>query len=97
MIKPKSVIVIILSSTLISAVILLTILGLSFYTGWKERESGRIHKKRICELNARMYAQYITIKGLEARYGNKNIGKDKCVLEGTVENTGYRTLTSLEV
>ena len=97
MIKPKSVIVIVLSSILISAVILLTIFGLSFYIGWKERESGRVHKDRMSEINAKMYAQYINLTGLEANYGNKNFGKDKHLLEGTVENTGYRTLTSLKI
>jgi len=64
MIKLKSIIVIILSSIVISAVILLTIFGISLYTGWKENESARIHRERIFRLNAADYGRYVKILNL---------------------------------
>lgn len=96
MMKPKSIIVIIFSSLLISAVILLTILALSVYVGWKDKEAVVLHRERMAMLNAKFYGPFIAIEGLKAEYGKKDI-KDKFVLEGIVKNTGLRTVTSLKI
>ena len=93
MIKLKSLIVILLSSILITSVILLTIFGLSLYIGWKEREATKLHEQRLTALNARLYNNFITIHDLHARYESEGIYKGKCLLEGTIKNSGYRTVS----
>ncbi len=95
--KLKSIIVIILSSILISSAILLTILGLSFYHGWKEKESVRQHKEGFARLNARIYNQHIDIQHLEAKYEKEGMYKSKCLLEGVIKNNGYRTVSSVNL
>ncbi|MBL7069730.1 MAG: hypothetical protein ISS34_07730 [Candidatus Omnitrophica bacterium] len=95
MIKLKSILVIILSSIVISAVILLTIFGISLYTGWKEKESAGIHRERISQLNARDYGQYVKILSLKTEYVTKGIDKRKCFIKGIIKNNGYRTIASL--
>jgi hypothetical protein len=97
MIKLKSLLVIILSSILISCVILLTILGLSLYMGWQESEASKLHKVRIAALNARGYEKYINITDLRAGHGKDGIYKSKYLLEGSIGNSGYRTVGSVEV
>lgn len=97
MIKLKSTIVIILSSILISAVVLFTILALSLYIGWKESESIKEHRDTVARLNVALYGKYITIQDLRARCEKKDIYKDKCLLEGLIKNTGFRTVSSISV
>lgn len=95
--KFKSILVIILSSIVISCVILLTIFGLSLYIKWNEGESARIHEDNIASLNAKGYVRHISVHDLQARYEKKGIYKEKCLIEGIVKNTGYRTISSLEL
>ena len=97
MLKLKSLIVIILSSALISSVILLTIFGISLYIGWQERESAKLHKGKVAALNAKSYRDLIEIDGLQARYEEEGIYKEKCLLVGAIKNNGYRTISSLEL
>lgn len=97
MIKLKSIIVIILSSILISSVIILTIFGLSLYTGWKERESAKYHRAELASLNARLYSQFIKIQKIQAKYEKKGVYKGRCLIEGTVKNNGYRTISSIKL
>lgn len=97
MIKPKSIVVIVLSSILISAVILLTISGQSLYLGWKEKESARLHRNKLALLNAILYGGLIEVEGLQAKYDNEGLHKGKCSVEGTIKNKGYRTVTSIKI
>lgn len=97
MLKLKSAIVIILSSLLISAVIMLTIGGLTAYFGWKESEAVRDHREKISGLNSKLYSKYISIQNLEAVYEKGGIYKGKCLLEGHIKNNGYRTVSSVRV
>ncbi|MFH1753354.1 MAG: hypothetical protein ABH875_04145 [Candidatus Omnitrophota bacterium] len=95
--KLKSVIVIILSSVLISAVILLTIFGLSLFMGWKERESSILHKESLSLLNARRYSRYLDIQDMQPKFEKRGLYKGECALEGSIRNNGYRTITSIEL
>lgn len=97
MIKLKSIIVIILSSILISSAILLTIFGLSLYLGWKETESCRLHRNRLALLNAKLYSQFVDIRDLQAKYEKDGIYKGRCLIEGTIRNNGYRTISSVKL
>lgn len=97
MIKLKSIVVIILSSILISSVILLTILGLSLFFGWKERGSAKVHREKIAHLNAKLYEQFVSIQDLKAEFEKKGIYKGKCTIEGLIKNNGYRTIGSLKL
>lgn len=96
MIKFKSLIVIILSSVLISSAILLTIFGLSLYISWKEMESTRIHEDLLAFLDSKLYGEYVAIHDIQAKYDEKDMYKGKCLIEGSIKNNGYRTITSLE-
>ncbi len=97
MIKLKSLLVIILSSIVICCVILLTIAGLSLHIKWLERESAKAHKSRLQAFNARAYGEYLKVGDIRARFGREGIYKNKCLLEGSLKNTGYRTIGSLEI
>ncbi|NQT06768.1 MAG: hypothetical protein HQ575_04425 [Candidatus Omnitrophica bacterium] len=97
MIKFKSLIVIILSSILISLVILLTILGLSLFIGWKEGESARRHMDIVSQQNAQSYGQLISIHNLQAVQENKGPHEGKYLLQGTIKNSGYRTVSSVSL
>ena len=97
MIKLKSVIVIILSSILISAVILLTIFGLSLYIGWKDKEAASIHREKLASLNVELYGQFVDIQDLQPRYEKDGIYKGKCLIEGGIKNHGYRTIGSVKL
>ena len=97
MIKLKSIIVILLSSLLISAVILLTILGLSVYAGWKEGESARRHRESVAALNAKHYDQLIKVDDLEPAFERDGPYKGRCTVSGLIKNAGYRTLRSVRL
>jgi len=95
--KLKSILVIALSSILISAVILLTIVALSLFINYKENESARRHNESLASLNARLYGRYVTVRDIRAKYEKRGIHKGKCLLEGLIKNNGYRTLSSVEL
>lgn len=97
MIKHKSLIVIILSSVLISAAILLTIIGISLYNGWSQGESARMHMARVSELNADLYGDNLQVQDLKAEYGRKGMHKGRCLIKGLIKNNGYRTVSSIEM
>jgi hypothetical protein len=95
MIKLKSIIVILISSILISAVLIFTILGFSLYLGWKERDTARIHAIKISGLNADIYTPFLNIFDLHAKVGGSSIYEDKYLVEGTIKNAGFRTVSSV--
>ena len=97
MIKLKSTIVIVLSSILISAVILFTILGLSLYLTWRGNESSRLHTAKLVSLNEAVYNKYISVQDLKAEYAAKGLYKGKSLLKGTIKNSGYRTISSIKL
>jgi hypothetical protein len=76
---------------------LLTIFGLSLFIGWTERESTRLHKDRLAQLNSKLYNQNISTHEIQAKFEKKGIYKGKCVLEGSIKNNGYRTISSIEL
>jgi len=97
MIKPKSIIVIFISSFVISLVLVLTIAGLSLYLGWKEKDSERIHSVEIDKLNASLYEKFIDVSDLKAKKGKEGIFKDNYIIEGLVKNNGFRTVSSISL
>jgi hypothetical protein len=97
MIKLKSVLVIILSSLVIGAVILSTIIGLSLYLGWKEKEASAAHSEKMAELNVKLYGEHVLVQDVKAKYDKDGLHKGKCFLEGSIKNSGFRTISSLEL
>lgn len=95
--KLKSILVIILSSLVISAVILMTIFGLSLFIGWKEKKAAKIHNETLSALNAKRYSQYLSVQDIQPKFKKIGLYKDECVLEGSLKNNGYRTITSVEL
>jgi len=94
-IKRKSLVVILISSLVISAVLVLTIIGFSLYLGWKGKDLSKTHSLEIAGLNASLYGQHINVSGLSAKKGREGIYKDKFLIEGAIKNTGFRTVGSL--
>lgn len=95
MIKLKSLLVILVSSVLISAVLVLTILSSSFYLSWKENNTRRAHAAIIAELNADLYGPFVNIFDLQAKVGRTSIYKGKYLIEGVIKNAGFRTIGSV--
>lgn len=95
--KFKSILVIVLSSILISSVILLTIFGLSLFIRWEEGESAKLHKDKIAEINSKLYSGHVTIQEIKAKHGKNGIYKAKYLLEGSIRNNGYRTISSMKI
>ena len=95
MIKLKSIIVILFSSLVISAALVITIIGSSLHLSWREKEAAKLHSRKISGLNAKLYGQHINIFDLQAKRGRISIYKEKFLIEGIIKNTGFRTVSSI--
>ena len=89
--------VILISSLMISAVLVLTIAGSSLYISWKEGDAARSHSLEMAKLNAQLYGRHIKIFDLAAKIGRDSIYKNKYLIEGTIKNTGFRTISSVTI
>ena len=87
MIKLKSIIVILFSSLVISAALVITIIGSSLHLSWREKEAAKLHSRKISGLNAKLYGQHINIFDLQAKRGRISIYKEKFLIEGIIKNT----------
>jgi len=95
-IKRTSALVIVVSSSVIVAVLALTIFGFYAYLEWKETAIAKNYRLNLYELNARVFGRHILIN-LQAKLGTEGALKGRPVVEGTVKNASNRKIYSLKL
>jgi hypothetical protein len=90
LIKPKSLVVVALSSIVIVGVIISTLVGYYMYVELKETENAKVCSETIRKLQARIFAKDIDIADLS--FGMESAGslKDRPVIKGVVRNRSAR-------
>ncbi|MBN1354142.1 MAG: hypothetical protein JW994_05710 [Candidatus Omnitrophica bacterium] len=95
-ISPRTTLVILVSSLIISSVLALTLLGYYVYLGWKEKKISWNYRMALYNLNADIFGKYIQIK-LQAKIEKDGIFKGKPVVLGTIKNTSNKKIYSLKL
>ncbi len=94
-IKAKSLIVSVISSLVIAAVLVLTLVGYLVYIEFKGEEFRRIYEAQLQKISARVYGKYIDIQRLNAKIEDSGALKGKPVVEGVLINKGRRPLANI--
>lgn len=93
--KRKSLVVALISSFIISAVLVLTLVGYVAYIELKGEEFKRSYEGLLKKVNAKVYAKKIEVTKLNAEISGSGALKGKPVIEGVIKNSGPRNITSL--
>jgi hypothetical protein len=96
-IKPKSLIVVILSSVVISSVLIFTLIGYYMYIELKERDVEKACSDSIKKMQARIFSKHIEISQLSCEMGTSGPLKGKAVISGVVKNSSGRRLASIVI
>lgn len=96
-VKKKSILVIILSIMLISLVLITTLIGYYLYLNWKEENTKSLYLTSLYELNAKLYAKYISITSILIKIDEEEFFKDKPIMEGHIKNTSNKKIRSLKL
>jgi len=94
-IKKKSLLVAFISSLVLSAVLVLTLVSYIVYLELKEKDLSASYEHSLEELNAELYASYIDISGITAKIEGAGTLKGNPIIEGTVKNTGNKKIADL--
>lgn len=95
LIKKKSLIVALISGLVISAVLVLTLLGYVFYIELKGKEFKRSYQELLSKINAKVYSKHIDISKLNAKVETSGALKGKPIVEGLIRNNGTREITNI--
>jgi hypothetical protein len=96
-IKKKSILVIILSILLISLVLIATLIGYYLYLNWKEENTKSAYLTSLYELNAKLYAKYISITSILIKIDEEEFFEGKPIIEGHIKNTSNKKIRSLKL
>ena len=96
-IKKKSILVIVLSITLITLVLITTLIGFYLYLNWKEENTKSLYLTSLYELNAKLYAKYISITSILIKIDEEEFFKGKPIIEGRIKNTSNKKIRSLKL
>lgn len=94
-IKKKSLIVAMVSSFVIFCVLVLTLVGYIVYQEIKSEEFRLSYIYELEKINAKFYAKFIDISKLNAKIEAGGPLRENPIIEGTLKNNGYRTITGL--
>jgi len=97
MIKRKSRLVIIWSCFLVAAVLMLSLMGYYFFISWKEEEAEKHYRLIVQELNAKIFAKYVSVTGVVAKIEQEGLLEGLPVLEGSIKNTSVKKVTLLKI
>lgn len=94
-IKKKSLLVAFISSFILSAVLVLTLVSYIVYLELKEKDLSASYEHNLEEINAELYASYIDVTGITAKIEDAGPLKGSPIIEGAVKNTGNKKVTDL--
>lgn len=94
-IKKKSLVVALVSSIVIFAVLVLTLVGYIISLELKSEELKRAYEEALHRINARFYSKYVEISKLNAKIEPQGPLKGNPVIEGMVRNNGHRNISDL--
>jgi hypothetical protein len=97
LIKRKSLIVGLVSSVVIAAALVITLIGYFIYLELKSREFNRVYQELLEKAKANVYSRHLDIFGLDARIENTGALKGKPIIEGAITNNGAREIINLEI
>lgn len=95
LIKKKSLVVAIISSFIICVVLILTLVGYVVYLEIRDKELQSAYIQLLQKVNVKLYSKHIEITGLKATVDNAGTLKGKPVVEGTLNNKGYRDVSDI--
>jgi len=95
-IKRTSALVIVVSSSVIVAVLALTIFGFYAYLEWKETDIVKGYRLALYDLNARVFDKHVLVD-LQAKLGAESVSTGKPIVEGTVRNASNKKVYSLRL
>lgn len=94
-IKKKSLVVALVSGFVIAYVLILTLIGYVVYIEIRNRDFVRSYQYLLQKISTRIYSKHIVIARLNAKIELTGPLKSKPVIEGTVNNTGFRDISNL--
>ncbi len=95
LIKPKSLIVIFLSSIVISSVLIFTLIGYYMYIELKERDTEKARADSIKKIQAKIFSKYIEIAQLSGEIETSGPLKGRPSIAGVIKNTSARPLCNI--
>ncbi|MEA3489076.1 MAG: hypothetical protein U9R44_01880 [Candidatus Omnitrophota bacterium] len=94
-IKKKHILVIILSSIIITAVFVSTLIGYTLYIQWKKDSFELKYRNSIYKLTAELFRKDVFISNVNVKILNNMARPDVPVFEGTLKNNSNKIITSI--
>lgn len=95
LIKKKSLLVAFVSSFILSAVLVLTLVSYIVYLEIKEKDLNASYRHSLEEINAELYASYIDVTDITAKIENSGALRGSPIIVGTLKNTGNKNVTDI--
>lgn len=96
-IKPKSMIVAIVSSIVISAVLMSTLIGYYMYVELRARDEEKAAVDFMRSAQSRIFSKYVDVSQLSSEIASSGPLKGKPVIKGIVSNRSARRLSAIVV
>lgn len=96
-IKKKSILVIFLSCLVITAVLVITLIGFYIYLGWIEEKDENVYHTSLYELNAELFSKYIYMSTIVLKIGASGVFKNKPIIEGAITNKSNKKILSMKI
>jgi hypothetical protein len=95
-IKRKSVMVILVSVSIIAAVLVMTLASMFFYLVYLQNQESVRTSAKINRINAKFYSKYIKIEDINTRVKLHTASRD-IMVRGIIRNKGYKVVSSVTV
>lgn len=96
-VKPKNVIVIVLSSVIVASVFVSTIAGYSFYTQWKKDSFTAMYKSSIYRLTGEIFKNEVAVSNINVYVDPEKAKHSVPIIEGTIKNSTTKTISSIVI
>ena len=96
-VKPKNIVVIVLSSVIVASVFMTTIVGYSFYTQWKKDSFTAMYKSSIYRLTGEMFKNEVTISNINVYVDSSRTKRSAPIVEGSIKNNTGKTISSIMI
>ena len=94
--KPRTILIIFVSSLIIASVLALTMFGFFAYLEWTKKHMRNEYKLALYELNGKLFNQYVIVD-LYPKIGERGIFRNKSIIAGTIKNISEKGIYSLKL
>ncbi|MFH1594155.1 MAG: hypothetical protein ABID09_05625 [Candidatus Omnitrophota bacterium] len=94
--KPRTILVVFISSLIISSVLAITMFSFYAYIEWKANNDRRNYRQSVLELNGELFGKYVIVN-LRAQVDTDGAFRGKPIVVGTIRNNSDKTIYSLKL